>query len=157
MDMMQKSTGKNTSGFDADRIMNEIRREAEEKNIREVTDPFTGIPLTRNVTPEMANQYTESLKLKSRIRELNNGYAIGWNPPKEGGIRKLLRRLVWALGKLVVLPVMEEQNRVNAEMTRCLNSAYAQLEYQKHYIEILEEQLQSGGQEDPGPDPEHTV
>lgn len=142
MEENRHETDASQEAFHPDAVMEEIRASVREKDIREVTDPFTGIPLTRNVTPEMANHFTESLKLKDRIREINQDYAVSLTPEAGGSVlKKLIRKVVWKLGGILALPLVKQQNRVNAEMTRCLNSAYAQLEYQKHYIGILEGEL----------------
>ena len=132
---------KSSERFNPDEIMEEIRAEFQEKDIREVTDPFTGIPLTKNVTPEMIHFFVESQALSGRVKQLNKAYALNCEQKAEGGLKGLIRRIIWAMGKVIVMPLVEQQNQVNAEITRCVNSVFAQIEYQKSYIEILEKEI----------------
>lgn len=100
------------------KIVEEIRKEIEEKGYTEDMLSFHEIPIENELLTDefQMSEWKNNLKMANARCQINYYREI-----PQTGIKKFIKRVIRKLAGFLIIPIIEEQNDFNAYVVRCLN------------------------------------
>lgn len=130
-------------------IMQEIKRDIENKQLSDKIISFEDIPLPRNIQLENDDMNFNLDDLRNNLSYLNYNYYVQayrqlHSRPIVGGliifVKKILRKCI----KFYIEPIVTDQNEINASIVRCMNQINNYIEEQMRKTEVKDSVNEKG-------------